>query len=490
MTAANLAYAVLGCLMGTAVGVLPGLGPTAGIAILLPLTAWLPPIPAIIMLAAIFYGAMYGGSTTAILINVPGEVSSVITAVDGYKMAQQGRAGAALAIAAISSFIAGTIGLIGLTFFAPPLASMALMMGPVEMFGLIVFSLSMVVTMSGPSLPKGVFAATIGMLVALVGMDTTLGKPRFTFGNPMLFQGFDLIAVVMGLFAMAEVFKSFGTSSGSISTASLPPWYRYLTWSEFKQCIPAMLRCSGIGFLLGCLPGMTPGVVTFMSYDLERKFSKNGKNFGNGAIEGVAAPEGANNACSVANFVPMLTLGVPPSSSVAVLMSGLIIYGLQPGPMIFEKEPVFVWTVIGSMYIGNVILLVMNLPFVGLWARLVRVPYYYVSSLILLFCFIGTYTVRNSLFDVFTCLLFGVVGLLFDIFKIPALPLILGLILTPLLEDSLRQTFGMGGGSIAVLGNHPIAIAFIVLGLAVIAVSLYMRTRWRKVAGYLSADEV
>ena len=253
-----------------------------------------------------------------------------------------------------------------------------------------------------------------------------------------------------------------------------------------------MLRCSGIGFLLGCLPGMTPGVVTFMAYDIERKFSRNAKNFGEGAIEGVAAPEGANNACSVANFVPMLTLGVPPSSSVAVLMSGLgsAPMTFQPGPMIFEKEPVFVWTVIGSMYIGNVILLVMNLPFVGLWARLVRVPYYYVSSLILLFCFIGTYTVRNGLFDVFTCLLFGVVGLLLDIFKIPALPLVLGLILTPLLEDSLRQTFGMGGGSITVLGSHPIAIAFIVVGLAVIAVSLYTRTRWRKVEAYLSADEV
>lgn len=489
LTVTNLTYAVVGCLLGTLVGVIPGLGPTAGIAILLPVTAWLPPIPAIIMLAAIFYGAMYGGSTTAILINVPGEVSSVVTAVDGYKMAQRGRAGAALAIAAISSFIAGTVGLIGLTFFAPALAGVALAMGPPEMLGLIIFSLSMIITLSGPSLLKGVFSGAIGMLIAMIGLDPTLGKARFSFGNPALLGGIELIAVVMGLFALSEVFKSIGSGAVSISTEKLPPWYRFLTLREFRASIGAMLRSSGLGFVLGCLPGMTPGVVSFMAYDVERKVSKNRQNFGKGAIEGVAAPEGANNACSVANFVPMLTLGIPPSSSMAVLMAGLIIYGLQPGPLIFETEPVFVWTVIGSMYIGNVLLLIMNLPFVGIWAKLVRVPYYYIASVILLFCFIGTYTVRNSLFDVGTCLAFGVIGFILDRLRISALPLVLGLILAPLFENALRQTIGMGGGSIVFITGRPIAIGFVVLGLTVALAAVYLRARNARAARYLQAEE-
>lgn len=489
LTPTNLAYAVTGCLLGTLVGVLPGLGPTAGIAILLPLTAWLPPIPAIIMLAAIFYGAMYGGSTTAILINVPGEVSSVITAVDGYQMARRGKAGAALAIAALSSFVAGTVGLIGLTFFAPLLASAALSMGPPEMLGLIVFSMSMIVTLSGRSILKGIFSGALGMLVAMVGLDPTLGKARFTFGIPALLGGIDLIAVVMGLFALAEVFRSASTASVSVSSEPLPPWYRFLTLREFRQSWNAMIRSSGLGFLLGCLPGMTPGIVSFMAYDAEKKVSKNRENFGKGAIEGVAAPEGANNACSVANFVPMLTLGIPPSSSMAVLMSGLTIYGLQPGPLIFEKEPVFVWTVIGSMYIGNVILLVMNLPFVGLWAKLVRVPYHYIASVILLFCFIGTYTVRNSLFDVATCLVFGIVGFLMDRSRIPTLPLVLGLILTPLFEDSLRQTMGMGGGSIVFVVDRPIALGFALAGVVVVGLAIRARARGSRAARYLAVDE-
>ncbi|HEX7126065.1 MAG TPA: tripartite tricarboxylate transporter permease [Thermodesulfobacteriota bacterium] len=489
LTATNLAYALLGCLLGTMVGVLPGLGPTAGMAILLPVTAWLSPIPAIIMLSAIFYGAMYGGSTTAILINVPGEVSSVITAVDGYRMAQRGRAGAALAVAAISSFVAGTIALIGLTFFAPALASVALSMGPPEMLGLIVFSMSMIITLSGPSLLKGVFSAAMGILVGMVGLDPTLGKARFTFGVTPLLGGIDLIAVVMGLFALTEVFKSVASGALSISSERLPPWYRFLTFQELRASFGAMLRSSGLGFLLGCLPGMTPGVVSFMVYDAEKKVSRNSRNFGSGAIEGVAAAEGANNACSAANFVPMLTLGIPPSTSMAVLMSGLIIYGLQPGPLIFEKEPAFVWTVIGSMYIGNVILLVLNLPFVGLWAKLVRVPYYFIASLILLFCFIGTYTVRNSLFDVGTCLVFGIIGFLMDRLRISALPLVLGLILTPLFENFLRQTIGMGGGSLSVLAERPIAIGFLALGFITAAIALYLRAKGAGLARCLDAEE-
>jgi putative tricarboxylic transport membrane protein len=485
----NLFFALLGSILGTMVGVLPGLGPTAGIAILLPVTNWLPPIPAIIMLGAIFYGAMYGGSTTSILINVPGEVSSVVTCMDGYQMAKQGRAAPALAISAIASWIAGTLGLIGLTFFSPPLAGMALRMGPPEIFGLIIFSLSMVVSMSGKSLLKGIASGTVGILIGMVGMDPTLGRTRFCFGSAALMGGIDLIAAVMGLFAMNEVFKNIGEKIGTIYSGRLPPWYRMITWSEIKQSLGAIVRSTGVGFFLGCLPGMTPGVVTFMAYDLEKKVSKNRRNFGKGAIEGVAAPEGANNACSTGNFVPMLTLGIPPSTSIAVLLGGLMIYGLQPGPLLFEKEPVFVWTVISSMYIGNVMLLILNLPLVGIWARLVRVPYKYIASVILLFCFIGTYTVRNSFFDVATCLVFGFVGSIMDRVKISPLPLILGLILGDILENSLRQTLAMAGGSLGILWSRPIALVLIGAGLLSTIIVLYARSRSAKTEAYLGAAD-
>jgi len=482
----NLAFALMGSILGTLVGILPGIGPTAGIAILLPITTFLPPIPAIIMLAAIFYGAMYGGSTTSILINVPGEVASVITCVDGYQMTKQGRGPAALAIAAISSFIAGTLGLVGLSFFAPALASVALKMGPPEILGLVFFALSMVVSMSGKSVFKGITSATFGMVICLVGLDPQLGANRFTFGTVTLMGGLDFIAIIMGLFAMKEVFQNIVAEIGTISTIRLGPWYKMIKWSEVKQSLGAMIRSSFIGFFVGCVPGATTGMISFMAYDVEKKFSKNRKNFGKGAIEGVAAPEGANNACCSGGFVPLLTLGIPAHAALAVLLSGLMIYGLQPGPLLFEKQPVFVWTVIASMYIGNAMLLILNLPLVGLWAKMVMVPYHYIASMILLFCFIGTYSVRNSFFDVATCLVFGFIGLIMDRFKIPVIPLVLGIILGPMMERSLRQTVGMGG--VSVLLSRPIALAFIGAGLVATTLVLSMRHRWAK-AGVQLEDE-
>ena len=474
----NLLFALIGCVLGTLVGVLPGIGPTAGIAMLLPITGVLPPAPAIIMLGAIYYGAMYGGSTTSILMNVPGEIASVVTCLDGYEMAKQGRAAAALAIAAISSFVAGTLGLVGLTLFSPPLAGVALKMGPPETFGLIFFASTMVISMAGRSLLKGMVSAALGMLICLVGIDPTVGVQRLTFGVPALDGGFNIVAVVMGLFAMKEVFQNLGAAAASISQARLGSWRKMITWGEIRECNGTMLRATVVGFFLGCIPGFSPSAISFLSYDAEKRLSGRASEFGKGAIQGVAAPEGANNSATSGGFVPLFTLGIPPSPALAVLLSGLMIYGLQPGPLLFEKQPLFVWTVIASMYIGNVMLLILNLPLVGLWAKMVKVPYYYIAPSILLFCFLGTYSVRDSFFDVGTCLAFGLVAILLEKLEIPTLPLVISLILTPMLEDALRQTISLGGGSLTLLWHRPIALALCVAGMLAMAFALAVRFGW------------
>jgi putative tricarboxylic transport membrane protein len=471
----NLMFAFVGCVLGTLVGVLPGIGPTSGIAILLPLTGFLPPAPAIIMLAAIYYGAMYGGSTTAILVNIPGEVASVVTTLDGYQMARQGRAGPALAIAAISSFVAGTLGLVGLTFFAPPLADLALRIGPPEYFGLVVLAFSVVVSLSGASLVKGLSAAALGALVALVGLDPMSGVRRFAYGTTTLLGGIDFIAVIIGLFAITEVLLSVEASTQAVALAPLgklmPPW------PELRACVGTMLRATGVGFLLGLLPGCTPGAISFMSYDIEKRVSPTPERFGRGAIEGVAAPEGANNAATSGGFVPLLALGIPATPALAVLLSGLMIYGLQPGPLLFEKQPQFVWTVIASMYIGNVMLLVLNLPLVGMWARLAKLPYAVMAPLILIGSVIGAFSVRNSLTDVGMALVFGVVGYAMVKLGYPTAPLVLGLILTPMLESALRQSLSMAHGSPLIFVQRPLALILIAVGLALTAWSLVARRR-------------
>jgi putative tricarboxylic transport membrane protein len=477
LTPENLFFALAGSVLGTLVGVLPGIGPTSGIAILLPLTSFLSPTPAIIMLAAIYYGAMYGGSTTAILINIPGEVASVATTLDGYPMARQGRAGPALAIAAISSFVAGTLGLVGLTCFAPPLADLALLVGPPEYFGLVVLAFSVVVSLSGPSLVKGLSAAAVGALVALVGLDPVSGVRRFTFGTTTLLGGIDFIAVIIGLFAIAEVLLGVERRAAAVAVG---PLGRLLPGrDEIRACVGTMLRATGVGFFLGLLPGCTPGAISFVSYDLERRLSRTPERFGRGAIEGVAAPEGANNATTSGGFVPLLALGIPATPALAVLLGGLTIYGLQPGPLLFEKRPDFVWTVIASMYVGNVMLLVLNLPLVGLWARLVRVPYGVMAPLILLFSVVGAFSVRNNPIDVGIALAFGAVGYLMAKLGYPAAPLVLALILTPMLESALRQSLSMAAGSPLVFVTRPIAVVLIGAGLALTAWSLRARSRRR-----------
>jgi putative tricarboxylic transport membrane protein len=486
ITPLNLMFALVGSVLGTLVGVLPGIGPTSGIAILLPITSFLPPTPAIIMLAAIYYGAMYGGSTTAILVNIPGEISSVVTTLDGYQMARQGRAGPALAIAAISSFAAGTIGILGVTFFAPSLAEIALEIGPPEYFGIVVLALSIVVSLSGQSLIKGLISAAIGAFISLVGLDPVSGQKRFTLGNTELVGGVDFIAVIIGLFAIAEVLRNVEEKTPAIFSGALKNLMPRI--KELRECAGAILRSTGIGFFLGILPGCTPGAISFISYDLERKVSKFKENFGKGAIQGVAAPEGANNATTSGGFVPLLALGIPPTPALAVLLSGLMIYGLQPGPLLFEKQPQFVWTVIASMYIGNVMLLILNLPLVGLWAKMVAVPYQIMSPLILLFSFIGAFSVRNNFFDVWTALFFGALGYFLNKVRVPTTPMVLSLILIPMLENALRQSMGMAAGSPILLFTRPVAVLFIIGGILMAFFSLYARYRKPAMKEYLSGD--
>ena len=462
-------------MLGTLVGVLPGIGPTSGIAILLPLTAFLPPTPAIIMLAAIYYGAMYGGSTTAILVNIPGEVASVVTTLDGYQMALQGRAGPALAIAAISSFVAGTLGLVGLSFFAPPLADFALRIGPPEYFGLVILAFSVVVSLSGASLVKGLSAAALGALIALVGLDPMSGARRFAYGTSTLLGGIDFIAVIIGLFAITEVLLGV---ERAVAAVSLAPLGKLMPrWAEIKQCLGTMVRATGVGFVLGLLPGCTPGAISFISYDVERRTSKTPERFGKGAIEGVAAPEGANNATTSAGFVPLFALGIPATPALAVVLSGLMIYGLQPGPLLFEKQPQFVWTVIASMYVGNVMLLVLNLPLVGLWARLCRIPYALMAPLILMFSVLGAYSVRNSFADVGMALGFGLLGYAMVKLGYPTAPLVLALILTPMLESGLRQSLSMAHGSPAIFLTRPIALVLMAAGVILTTLTLVSRSR-------------
>jgi putative tricarboxylic transport membrane protein len=473
VTPQNLAFALIGSVLGTLVGVLPGIGPTSGIAILLPLTSFLPPAPAIIMLAAIYYGAMYGGSTTAILVNIPGEVASVVTTLDGYQMARQGRAGPALAIAAISSFVAGTLGLIGLTFFAPPLADVALRVGPPEYFGLVILSLSVVVSLSGASLVKGLSSAALGALIALVGLDPMSGVRRFTYGSPTMLGGIDFIAVIIGLFAITEVLLGVEEKAGAVALTAVGKLMP--RWEEIKACVGTMLRATGVGFVLGLLPGCTPGAISFISYDFERRVSKTPERFGRGAIEGVAAPEGANNATTSGGFVPLFALGIPATPALAVLLSGLMIYGLQPGPLLFEKQPEFVWTVIASMYVGNVVLLVLNLPLVGLWAQLCRVPYALMAPLILIFSVLGAFSVRNSFSDVAMALIFGGVGWAMVKLGYPTAPLVLALILTPMLENGLRQSLAMAHGDPSIFLTRPIAATLIAAGIALTVWSLLGR---------------
>ncbi|MGI5835527.1 MAG: tripartite tricarboxylate transporter permease [Chloroflexota bacterium] len=475
LTPTNLFFAFLGSLVGTLIGVLPGIGPTSGIAILLPLTTVLDPIPAIIMMAAIYYGAMYGGSTTAIVVNIPGEASSVPTAMDGYQLAKKGRAGPALAMAAISSFVAGTISLVGLTFFAPALASVALAFGPPEYFALLFMALSLVISLSGRALLKGFLGMCLGLLAAMIGMDPLTGSARLTFGVRELMAGVNFISVIIGLFAIGEVLVNVERRAALIYDAKIKDWLPNI--NDIKMSFGAMLRSSGIGFFLGLLPGCSPAVTTFVAYDVEKRVSKHPEKFGEGAIEAVAAAEGANNSTCSGGFVPLFAFGIPSGPALAVLLGGFMMYGLQPGPRLFEENPDLVWAVIASMYIGNVMLLVLNLPLVGLWARIALVPFPILGPLIVLFSVIGAYSVRYLIFDVWVALIFGVIGYLMRKFGFPLAPVVLASVLAQMFETSLKQALAISHGSYLVFFQRPLSAAFMLLALAVIGRGLWMQYR-------------
>ncbi|MBI2999825.1 MAG: tripartite tricarboxylate transporter permease [Deltaproteobacteria bacterium] len=466
-TPPNLLYSFLGCVLGTLVGVLPGLGPSSTIAILLPLTTYLDPTGSIIMLAGIYYGAAYGGSTTSILVNIPGEPSTVATCFDGFPMTKQGRAGEALWIAAVGSFIAGTVGTLALSFIGPGVARHALKFGPPEYFGLLFFSLTAIISLSGPSLIRGVGAGLAGVLLATVGIDPLTATPRFNFGTTALMRGFELIPVTIGLFGIGEIFLSAEAGIGKIYEGQLG---RMMPRGEdLKNGLLASIRGTLVGFPLGLLPGMMPALTSFLSYDLEKRISKHPEKFGTGMIEGVAGPESANNATAQAAFLPLMVLGIPTGPTMAIILGALMIYGLQPGPVLFQTNKLFIWTVIGSMYIGNVILLLLNLPLVGLWARLSLIPYKYLAPIILGICVVGAYAPRNTLFDVWVAIGAGVVGYMMKKTGWPVAPLILGFILGPLFEQALRQSLSMSGP--VFLFHRPLALFFFLLSIVILGVS-------------------
>lgn len=475
ITPENLLMAAIGAIIGTFVGVLPGLGPTSAIAILLPVTTVLEPTQGIIMLAGIYYGSMYGGSTTAILLNIPGEISSVPTCLDGYPMAKKGRGGPALGISAIASFVAGVLGVVGLVCFAPLLADQALKFGPPEYFALMILALTLMVSLSGESLVKSFLMGAGGYALALVGLGPSSGIPRFGFGIDRLAGGFEMISVIIGLFAITEVLK--GIEEKRMSTAIGKPGSVYPGKKDLLKSLPPMLRGGIVGFLLGLLPGCSAAVTSFLAYDLEKKVSRQPEQFGQGAIEGVAAPEAANNSTSSAGFIPLFSLGIPSSPPLAVLLAGLMIYGLTPGPVLFEQNASFVWTVIASMFVGNAMLLLLNLPMVWLWVKLTRVPFGIMAPIILMFCTIGAYSVRNSMFDVIVAFLFGGVGYLFYKYKWPVVPFILCFILGPLLEESFIQTMAMSSGDLSIVLQRPISLVIVIAAAVLLVISIRLTKR-------------
>ncbi len=458
----NLGLAFVGALMGTIVGVLPGIGPVGGIAILLPLAFKLPPASALIMLTALYYGTMYGGSTTSILMNVPGEASSVATGFDGYQMALQGRAGPALAIAAVGSFIAGTLSTIALTLFSPPLASLGLRFGPPEYFALMVFGLSSVSSLAGRSLIKALLSMGFGLMLATVGIDLVTGVPRYTFGIPYLLDGIDFVVVVIGLFAISEVLSSVEKARGAVRMP-IALERIWLSLRDFTDSFWAIVRGSAIGFYIGILPAAGATIASFLSYSVEKQIAKDPGRFGRGDIRGVAAPESANNAAAVGNMIPMLSLGIPGSSTTALMLGALLVLNVVPGPTMFQKHADVVWGLVASMYVSNFILLILNLPLVGLFVRILRIPERVLLPLILAVCVVGTYAVNFSAFDLLVMVALGLVAYYMRLNDYPMGPAVLGLVLGDLMEQNLRRSLIMSNGSPAIFATRPISAAFLLL---------------------------
>jgi putative tricarboxylic transport membrane protein len=467
LTPENVFWCFVGVFVGTVIGVLPGLGSTTGVAVLLPLTLGFDPVTALIMLAGIYYGSQYGGTITSVLISTPGEASSVVTTLDGYQMARQGRAGAALAIAAIGSFVAAIISLALLILLAPPFAQWALQFGPPEMMAVMVLGLATIISFAGDNRLIGLLMALVGLLVACVGVDTGSGAARYTFDSIYLLSGIPFVEVMIGLFAVGEVLNQIHEGAAKPIRAGFKELM--ITKADIMRSRGAILRGSFLGFAFGVLPGAGSTLASFMAYGIEKNVSKNKAEFGKGAIEGVAAPESANNAAANANFVPTLTLGIPGGATTAVLLGAFLMNGIRPGPLLFDEQPELVWGLIASFFIGNVILLLLNLPLAPVFAQILRVPYGYMYPLILLTSFVGAYSVTNSMFSVWVVLVFGIIGYVMKRLDWPMAPLVLGLVLGPLFEKALVQTSALGDGSLAIIFDRPIVM--VVLGLALVQVA-------------------
>jgi putative tricarboxylic transport membrane protein len=481
-----LMYAFFGCIIGTLVGMMPGLGPLAGISLLLPATFGLNPIMAIVLLAGVYYGAMYGGSTTSILMRIPGEAASVMTCVDGYAMTQQGRAGPALAIAAIGSFFAGTFGVIGLMLMAPTLASFALRFGPPEYTALLLMGLFVLAYMSGGSMLKTLAMAVLGLLLGMIGIDVMSGYTRFSFDIVELGDGVGIVPVAVGLFGISEILLT----AGQVDPPKVQqPTLRQLvpTKADLKLSVGPIMRGSLLGFMIGIIPGSAHIISSFVSYGIERRLSKHPERFGNGAIEGVAGPESANNAAATGAFVPMLALGIPTGPVTAVMLAAIMVHGILPGPMLIQQQPDLFWGFVASMYVGNVVLLVLNLPMVGLFVNLLRIPYAYLYPCILAFCILGCYSVSNSTMDVWIMLVMGGVGYVLRKYGYDLAPVALGLVLGPMLELSLRQSLAMSGGDYAIFVQRPIAVTMLILGLILLGLALkplvFKDKDWRSSVG-------
>jgi putative tricarboxylic transport membrane protein len=484
----NIMFAFVGVLIGTAVGVLPGIGPMSGVALLIPVTATLTsgmPTEAaaassIILLAGVYYGAMYGGSTTSILLNTPGESSSVVTTLDGYQMAKQGRAGAALSIAAIGSFVAGIVSLIGLVLLAKPLSKVALNFGPAEYFSLMLLGLCAVSGLAGKSMTKALIMTIFGLLLATIGIDAVSGIARFTYDLPILYSGLEFLTIAVGLFALGEVFKTIlerDKEDGAIAKIDriLP------TKQDLKDSAVPIVRGSFLGFFIGVLPGAGATLASFFSYMAEKKFSKHPEKFGTGAIEGVAGPESANNAASGGAMIPLLTLGIPGSGTTAILMGALIMYNIQPGPLLFEDHPEVAWGLIASMFIGNLMLLVLNMPLVKVFAKIIQTPKKYLLPIIVAISFFGVYAVQYTTFDLYLLLACGFIGYLLAKNDYPLAPLVLALVLGPMIENNMRRALTISNGDFSIFVTKPLSLVFIIAAIAWIVIPLLLKLKGRNV---------
>ncbi len=478
-TLSNLFYCFIGVFLGTAIGVLPGLGPTATIAMLLPVTFVLPPVTALIMLAGIYYGSQYGGSTTSILVNLPGEAASVVTTLDGYQMAKQGRAGAALAASALGSFFAGTVATFLIAAFGPPLAAVALQFGPAEFFSLMVLGLVASVVLAQGSLLHAIGIVVLGLLLGLIGADVNSGTQRFTFGMYELADGIGFVTVAMGMFGLGEIIRNLENEAGrSVMLTKITGLWP--TREELKRMVAPILRGTVIGSALGILPGSGSILGSFAAYSIEKKISKHRAEFGKGAIEGVAAPEAANNAGAQTSFIPLLTLGIPSNPVSALMVGAMIVHGIQPGPSVINEQPALFWGMIVSMWIGNLFLVVLNYPLIGMWVRMIMIPYHLLFPGILVFCAIGVFSLKNATFDIYLMALFGIIGYVFSKLGAEPAPMLLAFILGPLMEEYLRRAMLLSRGDPMVFLRRPISATLLALSaLAMLSVLLpsFSKTR-------------